>query len=120
VGVLDILKPILFTSYKGGSAVRVLQSVASGALGREAYQGGLSTALLGLGLHFGRGKRTHRHVVTVRIPQRKLFGSRVGVQVRLFLEPPDESACPSQCPSVVIDAEKQEESVAGCPGLGTS
>lgn len=52
VGVLDILKPILFAIYKGGSAVRVLQSVASGALGREAYQGGLSTAILGLALHF--------------------------------------------------------------------
>lgn len=52
VGVLDILKPILFAIYKGGSAVRVLQSVASGALGREAYQGGLSTAVLGLALHF--------------------------------------------------------------------
>ncbi len=52
VGVLDILKPILFASYNGGSAVRVLQSVASGALGREAYQGGLSTAGLGLALHF--------------------------------------------------------------------
>lgn len=52
VGVLDILKPIIFASFKGGSAIRVLQSVASGALGREAYQGGLSTALLGLGFHF--------------------------------------------------------------------
>jgi hypothetical protein len=52
VGVLDILKPILFTTLMGGSATRVLQSVASGALGREAYQGGLPTALLGLGFHF--------------------------------------------------------------------
>jgi hypothetical protein len=52
VGVIDILKPILFTSYKGGSAVRVLQGVASGALGREAYQGGIITALLGLAIHF--------------------------------------------------------------------
>jgi len=52
VGVIDILKPILFSTFKGGSAVRVLQSVASGAMGREAYQGGLPTALLGLGFHF--------------------------------------------------------------------
>ena len=52
VGVLDILKPILFASVNGGSAIRVLQSVATGALGREAYQGGIPTALLGLGLHF--------------------------------------------------------------------
>jgi len=52
VGVLDILKPILFSVARGGSAVRVLQSVASGALGREAYQGGLQTAFVGLGFHF--------------------------------------------------------------------
>ena len=52
VGVLDILKPIIFAAYRGGSALRVLQSVASGALGREAYQGGLPTALLGLVIHF--------------------------------------------------------------------
>lgn len=52
VGVLDILKPILWSSYRGGSAVRVLQSVASGALGRSAYQGGLPVAALGLAFHF--------------------------------------------------------------------
>jgi len=52
VGLLDILKPIVFTVARGGSATRVLQSIASGALGREAYQGGPTTALLGLGLHF--------------------------------------------------------------------
>jgi hypothetical protein len=52
VGVLDILKPILFSVARGGSAEKVLQSVASGALGREAYQGGIPTALLGLGFHF--------------------------------------------------------------------
>lgn len=52
VGVLDILKPIIFAAYRGGSALRVLQSVASGALGRQAYEGGLPTALLGLVIHF--------------------------------------------------------------------
>jgi len=40
VGVLDILKPLLFAVARGGSATRVLQSIASGALGREAYQEG--------------------------------------------------------------------------------
>jgi len=51
VGIIDILKPITFSLARGGSAQRVLQSVASGAMGRSAFQGGLSTALLGLGLH---------------------------------------------------------------------
>jgi hypothetical protein len=31
---------------------RILQSVASGLLGKESYKGGWGTALLGLGLHF--------------------------------------------------------------------
>jgi hypothetical protein len=52
VGVLDILKPILFAAFRGVPATRVLQSVASGALGRSAFQGGLPTAALGLGFHF--------------------------------------------------------------------
>lgn len=52
VGALDILKPIVFAAFRGVPASRVLQSVASGALGRSAYQGGLPTAALGLGFHF--------------------------------------------------------------------
>lgn len=52
VGVLDILKPILFTLMRGGSPIRMLQGIASGALGKESFQGGYATALLGLGFHF--------------------------------------------------------------------
>jgi hypothetical protein len=52
VGVLDIAKPLLFTAFRGGSPVRILQAIASGALGKEAFQGGYATALLGLGFHF--------------------------------------------------------------------
>jgi len=37
---------------RGVSPVRVLQSVASGLLGRDAYAGGVPTAALGLALHF--------------------------------------------------------------------
>jgi hypothetical protein len=52
VGVLDILKPIVFAAFRGVPATRVLQSVASGALGKSAFQGGLPVAALGLALHF--------------------------------------------------------------------
>ncbi len=52
VGVLDILKPITFSLYRGGSPIRMLQGIASGALGRSSFQGGLPTAALGLGVHF--------------------------------------------------------------------
>ena len=34
------------------SLVRIYQSVAAGLLGRDAYQGGLATAALGMFLHF--------------------------------------------------------------------
>jgi len=53
VGVLDISYAILFSYFRSGTPpARVLQSVASGALGRDAFSGGGATAALGLGFHF--------------------------------------------------------------------
>ena len=55
-GALDIVSamvvygPVLGV---GATPVSVLQSVASGLLGREAFDGGTSAALLGLGAHMG-------------------------------------------------------------------
>ena len=52
-GVLDILDAFTVAWLASGvPPVRVLQAIASGLLGREAFQGGLQTAALGLGLHF--------------------------------------------------------------------
>jgi hypothetical protein len=51
-GVLDILDAFVMTSLNGGTPTRVLQAIASGVLGRAAYDGGMSTAALGLTLHF--------------------------------------------------------------------
>jgi hypothetical protein len=51
-GTLDILFAISFGAYNGIPAMRLLQSVASGLLGRDAYSGGAPTAALGLTLHF--------------------------------------------------------------------
>lgn len=51
-GVLDILDAFIVTAINGGSPVRVLHAIASGVLGRSAYQGGVPAAALGLGLHF--------------------------------------------------------------------
>ena len=52
-GTLDISYAILFSYFRAGiSPTRILQSVASGLLGRDAYAGGLPIAALGLGLHF--------------------------------------------------------------------
>lgn len=52
-GTLDIAYACVFSYLRSGrTPAVVLQSVASGALGRNAYQGGLRVAALGLGFHF--------------------------------------------------------------------
>jgi hypothetical protein len=50
-GAIDISYAIIANLAKA-SPGRVLQSVASGLLGRDAFQGGAATAALGLTLHF--------------------------------------------------------------------
>jgi hypothetical protein len=51
-GILDIADAIIVSGFFGVSPARVLQAVASGLLGRASFSGGVSTAALGLGLHF--------------------------------------------------------------------
>ncbi|CAN5607137.1 hypothetical protein BH20VER3_BH20VER3_19970 [soil metagenome] len=52
-GLLDITYAIGFSALRGVPPIRILQSVASGLLGAPAFNGGISTAALGLVLHFG-------------------------------------------------------------------
>ena len=52
-GLLDIVYAITLWGFiLGGSPVGILQSIASGILGKAAYEGGAATAALGLALHF--------------------------------------------------------------------
>jgi hypothetical protein len=52
-GILDITSAIVaWNIQRGVKPIRILQSVAAGALGRAAFDGGLRTALLGLAFHF--------------------------------------------------------------------
>ena len=51
-GLGDILFAIGMALARGDTAVHLLQIVASGALGQAAFEGGMRTALIGLGLHF--------------------------------------------------------------------
>lgn len=51
-GTLDIVEVILFYAFRGVPPIRVLQGVAMGWLGRDAFRGGLPVALLGLVTHF--------------------------------------------------------------------
>ena len=51
VAVLDILDAIAFWGLRGAAPIRVFQGIAAGLLGREAFGGGVATALLGASLH---------------------------------------------------------------------
>jgi hypothetical protein len=51
-GILDITSAILITLYYHGSVTRMLQGIASAAIGKRAFDGGNATAALGLGFHF--------------------------------------------------------------------
>jgi hypothetical protein len=52
-GTLDIVYAIGFWAIKAGvAAMRILQSVAAGVLGEASFSGGISSAALGLVLHY--------------------------------------------------------------------
>ncbi len=51
-GTLDITYAVVFSGFHGVPARRILQSVASGLLGKPAFDGGVPTAALGLALHY--------------------------------------------------------------------
>ncbi|MBX3735645.1 MAG: hypothetical protein KF715_03060 [Candidatus Didemnitutus sp.] len=51
-GFCDISYACGFWALRGVAPARVLQSVASGLLGADAFNGGATTAALGLALHF--------------------------------------------------------------------
>ena len=52
IGTLDIADALIFYAIRGVAPIRILQGIASGLLGRTAFNGGTRTALLGLALHF--------------------------------------------------------------------
>ena len=52
VGAMDITSALIITWYYGGTIMRLMQFIASGLLGKAAFQGGMPVAALGLALHF--------------------------------------------------------------------
>jgi hypothetical protein len=48
----DITYAVVYSAFRGVAPLRILQSVASGLLGRPAFAGGIPTAALGLLLHY--------------------------------------------------------------------
>lgn len=51
-GILDLVAAVMVNLPRGIATLSILQSIASGLLGRETYSGGWSTAMLGVALHF--------------------------------------------------------------------
>lgn len=51
-GIFDIAAAFVIFGRRGATPLEVLQSVATGLLGRDAYTGGWRTGLLGGALHF--------------------------------------------------------------------
>lgn len=51
-GVLDLADALIFFATRGARPIRILQSIASGVQGVDAYRGGIPSALFGLALHF--------------------------------------------------------------------
>lgn len=51
-GALDLAFALSFAAWNGTPAMFVLQGIASGLSGRAAFDGGATSALVGLGLHF--------------------------------------------------------------------
>jgi hypothetical protein len=51
-GCLDLLYAFVYFGFSGITPIRILQSIATGLLGRASYSGGAATALLGTLLHF--------------------------------------------------------------------
>ena len=52
VGAMDITSAFILALSRGSTVTRLLQFIASGLLGPQAFQGGMGTAALGLALHF--------------------------------------------------------------------
>ncbi len=68
--ILDIANPIIVWGLKGVPAERILQSVASGLLGKAAYAGGPTTAALGMAAHtlIMLGAATFYYFASRRLP----------------------------------------------------
>jgi hypothetical protein len=51
-GVLDLTAALVLYGLRGARPIRIVQAIASGLMGAEAFKGGLGTAALGCLLHF--------------------------------------------------------------------
>lgn len=92
-GAMDITAAILTYKIRNNvPPMRLLQSVASGALGKDAFTGGARTAALGLLLHFviAFGATTAFYLVSRKMPwliqNAVLAGALYGIVVHQFMQ----------------------------------
>src|SRR5450755_4129609 len=90
-GALDAVTAITVSSFFGTKPIRVFQGIASGLLGRSAFQGGAGSALMGVALHFlvAFGAATVYYAASRRLPflidQALVCGIAFGLAVHLFM-----------------------------------
>jgi uncharacterized membrane protein YagU involved in acid resistance len=90
-GLLDGLSATVVSSFFGTSPIRLFQGIASGLLGRSAFEGGTGTALMGVALHFvvALGASTVYYAASrlfpVLIDQALACGVAYGIAVHLFM-----------------------------------
>jgi hypothetical protein len=90
-GVLDGISAVIVSLLFGGTAIRVFQGIASGLLGRSAFQDGFRSALLGVALHFvvALGAASAYYMASRLLPmfihQALLSGVIFGALVHLFM-----------------------------------
>jgi hypothetical protein len=90
-GVLDGISATVVSWLFGGTPIRLFQGIASGLLGRSAFQAGLPSALLGVALHFlvALGAATVYYTASRSLPvlidHALLCGIAYGAAVHLFM-----------------------------------
>lgn len=95
--VLDIADPIVYHGLRGVPAIRIFQSVASGLMGRDAFRGGVPTAVLGFVLHtailmvaawlFVEVSQRHRTLVRRPLITGPLYGLAIYAVMRWIVVP---------------------------------
>ena len=91
VGTVDIMWAFFWSAMSGKGPINVLQSVAGGLLGQATFDGGASTALLGMVIHFfiATCVVTTYYLASRRLPQLArqpwLFGPIYGIGVYLVM-----------------------------------
>jgi hypothetical protein len=92
MGTLDIFWAIGNAALNGRSAVWVFQTIAGGIYHRAAYEGGLRTALLGMGIHYfiSGSVVTCFYLASRRLPflvdRPWVYGPIYGLGVYLFMQ----------------------------------